>query len=461
METREELVPEADAVARELDARLSEARGKATDDGAAEGAYGLVGHPLGHSWSPQIHGVLGSVPYVLHDLEEPQAAEFIAHGEWRGLNITIPHKALAARLADRLRPAVEKLGVANTLSRASDGTITADNTDYAGFSWMLERFCQEHFSRGARSFLEGRKAVVLGSGGASKAVAAVLADGGAETVVVSRRGPEDYGNLVEHHRGCALLVNTTPVGMAPHCPASPLGPGQLEALEPKAVLDVVYNPARTALVLEAGRLGIPAEGGLSMLCAQGWASSHLWGVATGDKDSQIEELMAALTKDRTNVFFCGMPGCGKTGAARRLAHMVRRPFIDLDDAFEVAQGLTPAQFITAHGEAAFRDAETAVLEEYGRQGGLIVATGGGVVCRHANHDLMAQNGVIVFLDRPLDQLATHGRPLSAAKGVETLAAERLPIYREWADLSLACTGSAEGDALAVGQLLGLLPGEVD
>lgn len=305
--------------------------------------------------------------------------------------------------------------------------------------------------------LKGRKALVLGSGGAHEAVRHVLEGAAMEVVRVSRdpsRGTP-YEGLAGRHGDAALVVNTTPVGMYPHCPATPLPATALEGLRSLVgVLDIVYNPRRTQLLADAERLAIPCEGGLAMLVAQAYRSSELWQGRTLDRDL-IERIVGALHKERGNVFFIGMPGCGKTGAARRLARMTQRPFVDLDDAFEMDHGETPAACIEREGEAAFRVKESEVVRRYGAGSGLVVACGGGVVTREENYLPLHQNGTIVMLDRPLDQLARSNRPLTAAKGVETLAAERLPLYRQWADIEVACTGSAEGDATLVKTMLGL------
>lgn len=456
MAGREVIAPAADAVAD----RLAEGRAVLDAEQAAAGEdapYGLLGGALGHSWSPRIHRALGSVPYALHVLPDPaDAADLVRNGSWRGLNVTIPHKRLAAEAADVRTPFVEAHGAANTLVRLDDGRILADNTDVWGFDFLLDGFLRRHMGADA-SWLRGRKAVVLGTGGASEAVRFVLSEAGAEVARISRSGGpgQGYGTLVEDHGDAALLVNTTPVGMYPACPASPLPAGALGAMRGlRGVVDVVYNPLRTGLVLDARDASIPAEGGLAMLVAQALRSSELWQGVELDR-SLVGRIVGELERESMNVFFIGMPGCGKTGAARRLARMAQRPFVDLDDAFEMEYGETPAACISRDGEAAFRDRETAVLAAHGAKTGLVVACGGGVVTRPVNRRLMEQNGTVVMLDRPLDQLSRNDRPLTASKGVEALAAERMPLYREWADIEVRCTGSAEGDAVLVRSLLGL------
>lgn len=426
--------------------------------GAQEKApFGLVGHPLGHSWSPQIHAQLGSVPYELHDLAEDEARAFIAEGTWRGLNVTIPYKRLAAELADELSLRVERLGVANTLVRRPDGAIFAENTDVLGFSWMLERFCRTRLGTSARKLLEGRTVLVLGSGGAAQAVRAALEDEqvGAHVVTISRSGDETYATLAERHADAALVVNTTPVGMYPACPASPITDETLAALPHLlGVLDVVYNPLRTGICLAAERLGVPSESGLAMLVAQALRSSELFQGQALD-EGLIDSILAELRRQSENIVLIGMPGAGKSSCGRHLASRLGREFVDIDDAIVATSGRSPEEIIREDGEAAFRSVETSVTGEHAARSGLVIACGGGVVTQPGNYPLLHQNSTIVLLDRPLEQLSVEGRPVSQEKGVERLYAERMERYRAWADLVVACTGSAEGDAELIAARLGL------
>ena len=418
--------------------------------------FGLVGHPLGHSWSPSIHESLGSAPYVLYDLEKDEAADFMRSGRWVGLNVTIPHKRLAAELADVRSPRVERLGVANTLVRDGEGRIVAENTDVLGFSWMLTRFCRERLGSSPRELLEGKKALVLGSGGASQAVCYALEDvAGAQVTVISRTGEETYETIVERHADAVLLVNTTPVGMYPACPDSPLDDEALSRLTGLlGVLDVVYNPRRTGLVLAAERLGLPAESGLAMLVAQALYASELFQGRELD-DALVGQIEREILCETQNVVLIGMPGAGKTSCGKRLARELGRPFVDIDQAISLEAGRDAASIIRKEGEEAFRQIETRVTGSYASKSGLVIACGGGVVTRPQNYALLHQNGSIVFLDRPLSQLSSEGRPISQASGIERLAAERMDSYRSWADVTLSCTGSPEGDAKAIRGLLGL------
>lgn len=419
-------------------------------------AFGLLGRTLGHSWSREIHVRLGSAPYALLELEPEEVAPFVREGAWRGLNVTIPYKRQAAELADVRSPAVERLGVANTLVHAEDGSVVAENTDVLGFAWMLTRFCRERLGQSPRAALEGRKVLVLGSGGASQAVADALAHAaGARVVVVSRSGENTYETLVERHADAVLLVNTTPVGMYPHCPASPVDEGTLGALSGlRGVLDVVYNPARTGICLAAERLGLPYESGLAMLVAQALFASELFQGRELD-DALVGAIEREISQQTENVVLIGMPGAGKTSCGRRLARALGRPFVDIDEAIATECGRGAAQIIREDGEDAFRAVETRVTGSYAARSGLVIACGGGVVTRPENRDLLRQNGRVVLLDRPLCELSTEGRPVSQARGIEQVARERMGLYRAWADVTVACTGSPAGDAERVCELLGL------
>lgn len=408
--------------------------------------FGLIGRKLGHSWSRQIHEELGSAPYSHLELEPEDVAGFIREGAWRGINVTIPYKADAAQAADERSPRVERLGVANTLVRRPDGTIYAENTDVLGFAWMLDRFCRRDLGGCANEVLLGKKCLVLGSGGASQAVQAALEDAGAGVGVVSRAGEDNYENLLERHADASLIVNTTPVGMFPSCPATPVAAEDLARMRGLlGVLDVVYNPSRTGICLAAESLGLPSESGLAMLVAQAFFASELFQGKRLDEAS-IEPIERDIERQTRNIVLIGMPGAGKTTTGKRLARLLGRPFVDIDDEIALRCGKTAAQIIEQQGEDAFRKIETEVTGVICSRSGLVVACGGGVVTRPENRDLLRQNGIVVMVNRPLAELSSKGRPMSAAKGVEQLAAERMDAYRSWSDVRIECTGTAEGDA---------------
>lgn len=420
--------------------------------------FGLVGRKLGHSYSPRIHARFSEVPYRLIELEPEQLGDFIRNERsWAGLNVTIPYKEDVLALADELSPAVQRIGAANTLVRRPDGSIFADNTDLFGIAWMIRDFCRSAY--GAESAPAGAgapKALVLGSGGASHAVVAALEDAGFSPVVISRSGEETYRTLAERHADAHLLINTTPVGMYPHCPTSVLSPELLGSLTGlTGLIDIVYNPQNTALTELARAQGIAhVASGLPMLVAQAHRASCLFQGMELD-ESLITETLERISREMRNIVLIGMPGVGKTSAGKRLARLAGRPFIDLDAAVEITCGVSPSEFITENGEEAFRIIETEEVARYGKESGLIIACGGGVVTRPENYAHLHQNGIIVMIDRPIESLSTRNRPITTAKGLEQLAAERMPIYREWADLVYTCSGSADEDAARLKEHFGL------
>lgn len=401
--------------------------------------YGLIGAKLGHSLSPEIHASLGAYRYDLIEIPEEELKDFLTAGRFRGLNVTIPYKKAVIPFCDDLTPRARAIGSVNTLMRREDGTLLGDNTDYAGFMAMV-----------AESGLDpkGKKCLVLGSGGASLTVCAVLYDlGAANVTVVSRSGENHYGNL-ERHADAALIVNTTPVGMSPACDASPLASlDGFPALE--GVLDLIYNPAVTNLMQLAIDRGVPAVNGLTMLVTQAAEASALW-FGTDARLMPVGAIRRELARRAANVVLIGMPGCGKSTVGRQLAERIHRPFVDLDAVVREAVGMTPGEIIRTRGEAAFRDVETEVLRTVADRHGLVIATGGGAILREENRRLMRRNGMIFWLDRPLKDLAVKGRPLSLSRGVEALYAEREPLYRALAHRRIVCNNVAS----ALSQILG-------
>jgi shikimate dehydrogenase len=336
--------------------------------------------------------------------------------------------------------------------RRPNGSIYAENTDVLGFSLMLQRFCERRLGTTAEALLSASPALVLGSGGASAAVQAALEDAGAKVSIISRSGEDTYQTLTERHADAVLVVNATPVGMYPNCPATPVPEKDLAQLKSLAgVLDVIYNPTRTGIVLAAECLGIPAESGLAMLVAQAVRSSELFQGRELDLGA-IGSIEQDILRQTLGICLIGMPGVGKTTTGKRLARMLGRPFVDMDDAFTIATGMTPSDCIRSQGEGAFRRLETEQLRRYSKEPGLVMACGGGVVTREENRPLVRQNSYVVMLSRDISQLSQRNRPISQAKGLERLARERMPLYRAWADVEVDCLGSAFADAEQIARL---------
>lgn len=388
--------------------------------------YGVLGRVLGHSYTPEIYRDLAGLDYVRFEREPDQVAGFIAGSEWEGTNVTIPYKKVVAGLVDEMTPIARRLGNVNTVYRAPDGHLIGDNTDYYGFKVMAESLGLD---------IAGKKALVLGGrGGAGTTVMNVLADMGARALAVSRTAGSDgvitYEELPDH-ADAALLVNATPVGMYPDCPDQPCSLDEFESLE--GVLDIVYNPARTGLIMQAERMGIPSENGLLMLVAQAAGAVLRY---TGERIplERIVEVTRSISEREQNIVLIGMPGSGKTCVGRSIARKTGRAHVDMDRLLEERAGMTCERYIVERGEESFRDLETRLLEEVARRSGQVISCGGGVVTREANHALLHQNSRIIMLDRDLRELSCKGRPVSRREGVRRLAEQRMGTYRAWADV---------------------------
>ncbi len=384
--------------------------------------FGLLGEHLRHSYSPRIHGELGDYPYELFEVAPDKLEDFLLHGDFSGLNVTIPYKKAVLPYCTTLSETAKAMGCVNTLLRRPDGSLYGDNTDAAGFAWLLER------NGGIRP---GEKALVLGSGGASGTAQVVLRRLGAEVVEISRKGENNYVNL-ERHADAVLLVNATPVGMYPNNGESPVELSRLPNL--RCVLDLIYNPSRTKLLLDAEARGLRYENGLSMLVAQAKAAAEQF-MGQAIPDSRCEEILCKLSQEMQNLILIGMPGSGKSHIGRLLAEALQRPFFDGDR--ELAKEIGPIpDFIRTQGEAAFRQKESEILARLGKESGCVIATGGGCVTREENYPLLHQNGVLIQLLRPLSELPTAGRPLSQARPLSELWAIRAPLYRRFADITI-------------------------
>ena len=401
---------------------------------------GLLGRTLGHSYSPAIHAQLGDYEYALYEKEPEELEDFLLHGDFHGLNVTIPYKKAVLPYCARLSAKARSLGSVNTLLRLPDGTLYGDNTDYDGFLSMV---------RQSGADVQGKKALVLGSGGASVTVQAVLRALGAEVVVISRHGTFNYVNL-NLHADAAIIANTTPVGMYPHNGTSPLDLTLFPRCE--AVFDVVYNPERTALMLQAEALGIPTCGGLHMLAAQAKRASEIWQDKT-IPDSETVRIEALLRRSTRNIALIGMPGCGKSTVAAALGEALGREVCDSDALIEKLAGMPIPQIFATQGEDAFRRLETQAIAELGKRSGIILATGGGCVTRAENYPLLHQNSAIFWLQRDLSQLPTDGRPLSQTGKLEAMYALRRPLYERFADHVIDNNGPLEDAVNAIKEAL--------
>ena len=405
---------------------------------------GLLGRKLGHSYSPQIHSHLGDYSYALFEKEPEELEDFLRCGDFTGINVTIPYKKDVIPYLDELSPTAQKMGSVNTVVRRADGTLFGHNTDYFGFTALVKH---------SGIPVEGKNVLVLGSGGTSNMAVTALKGLGAQPIVISRSGENNYGNL-HLHADASVIVNATPVGMYPNTGVSPIDLKQFSHLE--GVLDVVYNPARTQLLLDAEALGIPCENGLWMLVAQAKEASEYF-TGTSLPDSCIEKIHRILSHQMKNIILIGMPGCGKTTIGALLAQKLGRTVVDADEKIVELAGKSIPEIFAQDGEEVFRAAETAALAELGKQSARVLSTGGGCVTRQQNYPLLHQNGYLVWLERDLTLLPTDGRPLSQSTALTDMYKVRKPMYESFADIRVENSGAPEDTVREILERLEELP----
>lgn len=391
---------------------------------------GLLGQKLGHSYSPQIHRKLSDYSYLLFEKEPNEIENFLKTADFQGLNVTIPYKKSVIPYCDHLSDQAQKIGAVNTIVKRSDGTLIGHNTDYYGFRSMAERSGID---------FTGKKVLVLGSGGASNTVCCVMKELSAKAIVISRTGENNYQNL-NLHKDCAAIINTTPIGMYPQTGASPLDISVFPKLE--CVMDLIYNPLHTKLLSDAQSRGIVTENGLWMLVAQAKESAE-WFIGQAISDNKIEEIYHQLKLQTENIVLIGMPGCGKSTIGRILAEKLGRNFIDSDSIIEEKIGKPISEFLNTDNEQEFRKIETAVLEELGKQTGLVIATGGGCVTITENLPLLRQNGKIIWIRRDISSLSLDGRPLSQKMNLTEMYRIRQPLYEFFSDFAVENSISIE------------------
>ena len=400
---------------------------------------GLLGEHLSHSFSPQIHADLAGdrYSYELFERAPEEVETFIKGDEWDALNVTSPYKQTVMPYLDVISDEARRIGAVNTITRLPDGRLWGDNTDYFGFHRTLTACgCDP----------KGKKALVLGNGGAAATAVAVLSDLGAEVVVLARNDrsmggvtPEPYEGMYDRHSDAVVVVNCTPVGMYPRLVGqSPIDLHKLPRV--KAVFDMVYNPARTALLQDAAELGIPCANGLLMLVAQAKKAAELF-LGEELEDGLVDGIVGDIARETENIILVGMPGSGKSTVGKALAEALGRPFVDTDTRIAEEAGRTIPEIFSADGEEVFRAFETEAVKKAGMMSGAVIATGGGVVTRERNYRPLSQNGKIVFIERELTALPVNGRPISQANPVAALYAKRLPLYRSFADVTVENNGS--------------------
>ena len=390
---------------------------------------GLIGDPLGHSFSPRLHAAFGTADYELHPIPAEALPAFFRERAFEGVNVTIPHKIAVIPLLDELHPSAEECGAVNTVVNRG-GKLTGYNTDIFGMSFALAH---------AGISLSGRHVVILGSGGTSHTARALAKrEGAASVTVVSRSGEVNYSNISELVE-TEIVINTTPVGMFPHADASPVDLTVFPRL--RGVFDAVFNPLRTRLIEQAENLGVPVASGLLMLTAQAKAASILFRGGdysepspASEEGKEILNVWREVTAELTNIVLIGMPSSGKTTVGTLLAERLRRPLIDTDAETERRTGKTVPELFAEGGEENFRKEERLTVSECARGTGVIIATGGGAPMFPENRAALAGNGFVVLILRDTEKLDTTGRPLS--RDLDTLKAMynvRMPVYKAFAD----------------------------
>ncbi len=383
----------------------------------------LIAKKLSHSFSKPIHNELADYSYEYKELEEFELEEFFAKKDFDGLNVTIPYKQTVMKYLDEISPEAQKIGAVNTVVNRK-GRLCGYNTDHYGFSYEIKESGAE---------IKGKDVVVLGNGGAAKTVVCVLEDKGAESVRVATSSELRAGN-VEKYTDAQIVVNATPVGMFPNNGTAVVNIGDFTRCE--AVLDLIYNPSKTQLILDAEKRGLKTANGLSMLVAQAKKACEVF-TDSVIKDSEIVRIRNLIEKQTKNIVLIGMPGSGKSTVGKYLAEKLGREFFDCDE--EISKcGESPAELIEKYGEEHFRKIESEVLAELCKKSGTVIATGGGAVTKERNYDIIHQNATVVFIERALERLATRGRPLSQG-GIEKLQRmyeQRYPLYKKFSHFSV-------------------------
>lgn len=418
--------------------------------------YGLIGKTLVHSYSKEIHEALGRYQYQLFSLAEDEMPDFINARDFRGLNVTIPYKKDVIPLCDEVTDLARRIGAVNTLfwKNASgagasesisqeDKILVGHNTDYEGFLYAASR---------AGIDFEGKGVLILGTGGTSLMARRAAADQNAAKIYIASRHPEtdppsgseiqdagilstvSYDQLPEIADSIDVIVNTTPVGTFPNNMQQVIRLKDFPGCQ--AVIDVIYNPFKTALLLEAEKLGLKYTNGLPMLVAQATAAAGYFLGTPGAFQKENQRIIKSMKQRMGNIVLIGMPGTGKSLIGKFLAELTGKTLQDTDAKIEEEAKMTIPEIFEKEGEAGFRDRESAICKKLGKERNLIIATGGGAILRPENVDALRQNGTLVHITRSIDKLPTRGRPLS--KNIETLKkmeAQRMPLYKSAADIT--------------------------
>ncbi|HAY73900.1 MAG TPA: shikimate dehydrogenase [Ruminococcaceae bacterium] len=390
--------------------------------------YGCIGKKLGHSFSAVIHAKLGDYDYRLCELTETELTEFMTKKDFKGINVTIPYKEAVIPFLDHIDESAEKIGAVNTIVNRN-GVLTGYNTDFYGMTELLKRGKVE---------LADKNVFILGTGGTSKTARAVARSLGAKKISIVSRNPQDgeisYDEMYNEANEVEAIINTTPVGMFPKPDASAVDPEKFPNLGGAA--DAVYNPLTTEFIGRARACGANAVNGLYMLVAQAAKAAELF---FNDKTmtEKTDRVFSEIYKEKLNIVLIGMPGSGKTTIGKIVANTLGREFYDTDEVFVNENGVI-ADYFKKNGEKAFRDKESEIIAELGAKNGLVIATGGGAVLREENVKHLKQNGLVIFLDRDVENIVpTSDRPLgSDREAIQKRYDERYPIYSSVGDITV-------------------------
>lgn len=404
--------------------------------------YGCIGEHLPHSFSKEIHEKIGDYPYILRELRPEDVGPFLEAKEFRAINVTIPYKQTVIPYLYEMDENARAIGAVNTVVNRN-GRLYGYNTDFYGMNALIRR---------EKIQIAGQKVLILGTGGTSRTAFAVAEHLGARAVYkVSRTARKDavtYAQALQDHADAGIIINTTPVGMYPHPDASPIDPAAFHHLE--AVLDAVYNPLRTKLILSAREQGVRAQTGLYMLVSQAVRAYEIFMDTAAPADIS-EAIFQDIYASKQNIVLIGMPGSGKSSVGKRLAEMTGRPFFDTDERIRETAGAEIAEIIRTEGEAFFRELETKAVKSIAEKTGCVIATGGGAVLKPENTEYLKMNGRLYFLDRDPDLLIpTPDRPLSSTKeAVLQRYKERYPVYTAAADDRIPGNDEIESVANAI------------
>lgn len=387
--------------------------------------FGLLGRKLSHSISPEIHNLLCDYEYVLFEREPDELDEFFEKQEFSGLNVTIPYKKDVIKYCAELSETAQKIGSVNTITVRPDGTLYGDNSDYFGFSYMVEQSGVQ---------IKDKTVLILGTGGASLTVKAVVEDMGAKEIIsVSRTGAVNYDNVYDY-QNADVIINTTPVGMYPHNGERVIDLSRFPALS--GCLDLIYNPSLTPFLYDAKNLGVPYANGLTMLVAQAHMSAEKF-IDSHIPEEKIEQIVTQLASVRKNIVLIGMPGCGKSTVSALLGQVLKREVVDTDSLVVENEKRSIPEIFASDGEEYFRACETKAVSDCTKKSTLIIATGGGAVLREENRYFIKQNSFVVWLKRDFNRLAMEGRPLSKSiDDIKKIEQVRTPVYASLADAEI-------------------------